>query len=54
MLTLLAAFAFVIGLVTHEGGGDFLTLDWAGWLLLGLVLLAAGILFPWRPWRDRP
>ena len=50
MLTLLAVLAFVIGLVVHEGGGKFL-LDWAGWLLVGLALLAAGHLYPWAPWR---
>ena len=53
MLTLLAVLSFVIGLVVHESGGEFLSLDWAAWLLLGLALFAAGFLVPWRPW-DRP
>lgn len=50
MLTLLAVLAFVVGLVVHEGGGVFV-FDWAGWMLLGLAFLAAGLLVPWRPWR---
>ena len=51
MLTLLAVLAFVVGLVVHEGGGEFLSLDWAGWMLAGLALFAAGHLYPWAPWR---
>lgn len=51
MLTLLAVLSFVVGLVVHESGGEFLSLDWAAWMLLGLALLAAGLLYPWAPWR---
>lgn len=50
MLTLLAVVAFVVGLVVHESGGE-VVFDWAGWMLLGLVFLAAGQLLDWRPWR---
>lgn len=52
MLTLLAVLAFVVGLVVHESGGEF-GLDWAGWLLVGLALFAAGHLWDLRPW-NRP
>lgn len=50
MLALLAVLAFVVGLVTHESGGEFLSLDWAGWLLLGLALFAAAHLWDIKPW----
>lgn len=50
MLTLLAVLAFVIGLVIHEGGGEFLSLDSTGWTLLGLALFAAAHLWDVRPW----
>lgn len=53
MLVLLAVIAFVIGAVVHDSGGQFLSLDWTGWLLAGLALFAAGHLYPWAPWRDR-
>ncbi len=50
MLVLLAVLAFVIALVVHEGGGEFLSLDWAGWLLAGLAFFAASHLWDVRPW----
>lgn len=51
MLTALAVLSFIIAVVVHDGGGAFLSLDWAGWMLVGLALFAAGHLYPWAPWQ---
>ena len=53
MLTVLAVVAFVVGLVVHESGDEFVTLNWEGWFLVGLALLAASQLWDVRPW-NRP
>lgn len=53
MLTLLAVVAFVVGLVVHEEGDEFLSLTWEGWMLAGLAFFAAAHAWDVRPW-NRP
>lgn len=50
MLALIAVIAFVVAVVVHDGGGSFLSLDWAGWMLVGLAFFAASHLWDVRPW----